>query len=112
MLIGRSSACRPVCLALAHVPLAFIGAELRTGVQRTPALGHAIGTQGIHAQAAHLQGVVAKGVGHGLLELGLFPVAQVTARRGIEPIVHERGGSYNHRRLPLRLAAAASRALI
>ena len=51
-------------------------------------------------------------VGFGLLELGLFPVAQVTARRGIEPIVHERGGSYNHRRLPLRLAAAASRALI
>ena len=58
---------------------------------RNPAVRHPVGSQGLQLGQAELQGVEAEQIGHGDVQMGLFPLQNVSARRGLEPI----GQTYN-----------------
>ncbi len=52
-----------------------------------PAMGYAVGTQGMKFRDSQLQSVVAEKIGDGFIQLGLFPFQQVRPRRGLEPFL-------------------------
>lgn len=57
-------------------------------VQRQPLVRHAIGLQAVQFGHAELQRMVTKDIGHRRIDLAAFPFEQVSASRGLEPLVH------------------------
>ena len=56
------------------------------GLDRKPAMRHPVGAQRVELRQAELQRVEAEQVGHGVVEMALFPREQVLPRGGFQPL--------------------------
>lgn len=58
------------------------------GIQRQPAVRHAVGTQPLEHGHAQLQAVIAENIGHRLVAALLLPFQQVVAEGRLRPVMH------------------------
>ena len=59
---------------------------LARGLDRKPAMRHPVGAQRVELRQAELQRVEAEQIGHGMVEMALFPREQVLPRGGFQPL--------------------------
>ena len=65
-------------------------------LDREPAMRHPVGAQPIELRQAELQRVEAEQIGHGVVEMALFPPEQVLSRRGLQPLGQLYDRAFSH----------------